>query len=213
MISQKETADRIEYILKHVKLGLSRIEVQNRFQLKYQCGATQTRIWYCRAIDTLIVVDKIEKPRVRAVLLEVLHSHLVGFNQDIAKISDRLAKMDADNDRRSMIEEQLLIVTDEKQVKALTKELRAVSDHPVKSYLEAIECRSKTRDRIIKCCAEIGRLHGLYIEEMPLTKAIQVMAQSEMIPAKTAGDLLDLITNFERNIDRLVTPSNGDSLN
>ena len=202
-ISQKETNDRIDYLLRHIKLGLSRIECQNRFQAKYQCGMTQTRIWYGRAVDTLIVLDKVEKPRVRAILLEVLHSHLVGFNQDIAKISDRLAEMDADNERRSMVVEQLAVHTDEKQIKSLNRELKTIPSHPIKVYLDAIESRSKTRDRIVKCCTEIGRLHGLYVEELPIIKAIQVMAQSELIPAQIASDLLDLIGTLERNIDRV----------
>ena len=207
MISQKDSNDRIDYILRYIKLGFSRIECQNRFQAKYKCGGTQTRLWYCRAVDSLIVVDKVEKPRVRAVLLEVLHSHLVGFQQDLGKITDRLTEMDGDRERRTMVVEQLAIHTDEKQIKSLNRELKSIPSHSIKVYLEAIESRSKTRDRITKTCTEIARLHGLYVEEMPIIKAIQVMAQSELIPAQIASDLLDLIGSLERNIDRVGTAS------
>ena len=202
-IFKNEVDERIDYILKMVKLGISRVECQTRFQQKYNCGMTQTRVWYSRAIDSLIVVDKDELPRTRAVILEILHAQLVGYHQDSGKITDRLAEMDADRDRRSMIQEQLLIVTDDKQTKALIRELKSVPTHSIKTYLEAVDRRGKTRERIIKCCTEIGRLHGCYVEEMPLSKAISVLAQAEVLPASIASNLLSLIGNFEKQIDSL----------
>ena len=199
-LSQLEVNERIDYVLKLARLGISRFEIQNRITQKYNCGLTQARIWYNRGVDSLIIVDD-EKPRTRAMILEIIHSQLVGFQQDLGKISDRINAMDANEDRAKMVTEQLSIVTDPTQLKALGKELKSIPYHSTKIYLDAIESRSKTRERIIKCCIEIGRLHGLYVEEMPIIKAIQVMAQSELIPAQVGADLLTLISGFERKLD------------
>ena len=202
-ISQKEVDERIEFLLKYVRLGMSRNECQRIFQAKYHTGIVQARVWYVRATDGLIAIDPDSRSRTRAVILEILHGQLVGHQSDMGKITDRLVEIEADNERRSMVVEQLAVHTDEKQIKSLNRELKTIPSHPVKVYLDAIESRSKTRERIIKCCTEIGRLHGLYVEELPIIKAIQVMAQSELIPAAVASDLLTLIGSLERNIDTL----------
>jgi hypothetical protein len=60
-----------------------------------------------------------------------------------------------------VIKKQLLIVTDDRQIESLNQELESIPSHSIEVLLEAIECCSKTRERIAKACHEIGRLHGL----------------------------------------------------
>lgn len=161
ILTQDEIDERLNYILTFVKLGASRNKVQAKFRKRFKYGERQTRSWYVRAVDSLILADEGERPRTRAVILELLHSQIVGFQQDLRKFTDIINKIEADNALRNTIEEQLSIVTDDRQIESLNQELNSIPRHSIEVLLEAIECRSKTREHIIQACHEIGRIHGL----------------------------------------------------
>jgi hypothetical protein len=161
MLTQREIDERLDYILRFVKLGRSRTETQAKFRQRFGYGERQTRSWYVRAVDSLIIVDKGERLRTKAVMLEVLHSQIAGFQHDLEKFTDIITKIEADNDLRNMIKWQLSIVTDDEQINSLNQELKNIPSHSIKVLLEAIECRCKTREHIVKACNEIGRLHEL----------------------------------------------------
>ena len=59
----------------------------------------------------------------------------------------------------------------------------------------------------MKIVIEIARLNGLYVEELPILRAIQVMANSELIPADTARSLTSILENLETSIDRVGKPA------
>ena len=162
ILTQEEIDERLDYILYFVKRGLSRNETQTTFRNRFGYGERQARSWYTRAVDSLIVVDESERPRTRVVVLEMLHSQIVGFHEDLEKFNNIISNIGADNDLRNMIEQQMTTMTEDKQIELLKQELKSIPTHSIDVLLDAIECRSKTRERIIKACHEIGRLHGIF---------------------------------------------------
>jgi hypothetical protein len=171
ILTQEEIDERLKYILGFVKRGASRNKTQAKFRERFGYGERQTRSWYVRAVDSLMIADEGEQPRMRAVILEMLHKQIVAFHQDLEKFNDIISNIEADNDLRNVIKKQLSIVTDDRQLESLNQELESIPSHSIEVLLEAIECRSKTRERIAKACHEISRLHGLFSIETAIVDA------------------------------------------
>jgi hypothetical protein len=206
-LSEAEKADRNKFIIDRIRMGLSRVSIERDFAAKFQLGDTQTRLAYQTANDSLIVVDPNHTANTRAGLLEILHHQLVETNRDIAKISQEIDLILETRSTRSNIEVQLAGSIDKDEQAALKIELKSLPIHRSKYLLSALETRSKFRLSIMKIVIEIARLNGLYVEELPILRAIQVMANSELIPAETASGLLSLLGNLETSIDRLDSKS------
>jgi hypothetical protein len=207
-LSEAETFDRNKFIIDRIKMGLSRVSIERDFAAKFGLGDTQTRLAYQTANDSLIVVDPNHTANTRAGLLEILHNQLVDTNRDIAKISQEIDLILETRSTRSNIEVQLAGSIDKDEIARLKIELKSLPVHRSKYLLSCLDQRSRFRGLIIKFVTEIARLNGLYVEELPILRAIQIMANSELIPAETASGLLSLLGNLETQIDKLPAPAN-----
>ena len=201
-LSAAESFERDKFIVDRIKMGLSRVSIESQFADRFGLGETQCRLAYQTANDKLVVVDPNHTANTRAAMLEILHHQLVETNRDIAKVTDEINLVLETRSTRSRIEVQLANSIDKDEQAALKSELKSLPVHRSKYLLSALETRSRFRLLIVKMVTEIARLNGLYVEELPILRAIQVMANSELIPADTAKSLSSLLENLETSIDR-----------
>lgn len=188
-------------------MGLSRVTIESQFADRFGLGETQTRLAYQTANDSLIVVDPNHAANTRASLLEILHHQLVETNRDISRVSQEIDLILNTRIKRTNLELQLAESIDKDKIAALKIELKSLPVHRSKYLLSCLDQRSRFRTIVLKFVTEIARLNGLYVEELPILRAIQVMANSQLIPADTASSLLSLLGNLETQIDR--TSSKG----
>jgi hypothetical protein len=135
-------------------------------------------------------------------MIEIVRAQLIGLQQDIAKLSAEIQSYEENRATREMIQVQLLDA-DDRERERLKRELAAVRPLKPRYYLDCINQRSKLRLSIITCTTEIGRLEGLYAEELPVIRALSVLANSELIPAGVAGSLIDILSNLELALDAI----------
>jgi hypothetical protein len=197
-----ESQERIDWILDRIKIGMSKPDLIRQIENRYQLSTTQARIWLHKASDSLISIDKEHRPRLRAAMIEIVRAQLIGLQQDIAKLSAEIQSYEENRATREMIQVQLLDA-DDRERERLKRELAAVRPLKPRYYLDCINQRSKLRLSIITCTTEIGRLEGLYAEELPVIRALSVLANSELIPAGVAGSLIDILSNLELALDAI----------
>jgi hypothetical protein len=197
-----EIEERISFAVDRIRMGLSKVEIQHQLGSRFCLSETQSRIWYHKAADSLISIDKEQIPRVRAAMIEVVHAQIIGLQQDLSRVTTEIQSCELARETRARIQMQL-IDADERDRDRLKRELAAVKTIKPRYYLDCVSQRSKVRISIVKCIVEISRLNGLYVEELPILRAIQIMANSELIPADTASGLLGLLGNLESSIDSL----------
>jgi hypothetical protein len=197
-----EIEERISFVIDRIRMGLSKSEIVRQIENRYQLSTTQSRVWYIKAADSLISIDKEQIPRVRAAMIEIVHSQIIGLQQDLARVTTEIQSCELARETRSRIQAQLIDANDRERER-LKRELSAIKIIKPRYYLDCINQRSRFRISIVKCVVEISRLNGLYVEELPILRAIQVMANSELIPSDTASGLLSLLENLESSIDSL----------
>jgi hypothetical protein len=210
-ITQLQGEERIQFVVTRIRSGLSRIEIMRQLAAEYKTGSSQTRFWYMKGADSLIVIDPHERPRVRAGLIELLHAQLIGYQQDLSAIAGEIKKVDDWLDQKAMIQEQLLgINLSVEQVNRFKLELSFIPklQHNAKTML--ITHKVSVRDRIVKICTELARLHGLYVEEMPWLKAVQVLVENNLLPAETADTMLTLLQDFTSKVEAIPPITNAD---
>jgi hypothetical protein len=197
-----EAQERINWILDRLKIGIGKPDIIRQIENRYQLSTTQARIWLHKASDSLISIDKDHRPRVRANMIEIIHAQLVGIQQDIAKVSAEIQSYEVSRATRETIRVQLLDA-DDREREQLKRELAAVRPLKPRYYLDSITQRASLRISIVKCVTEIGRLEGLYTEELPVIRALSVLGNSELIPAGVAGSLIDILSNLELALDSI----------
>lgn len=186
-----------------VELGIGKSEIVRQIGSRFGLSETQSRIWYHKANDSLISIDKDHRPRARAAMLEIIHAQLVGVQQDIGKISTEIQLVEDTEKKRNQLLEQLARTDKKVERVPLEQELKGLARFPTRYYITCLDQRSRFRLLVVKFVTEIARLNGLYVEELPILRAIQIMANSELIPADTASGLLSLLGNLETQIDKL----------
>lgn len=197
-----EAQERIDWILDRIKTGISKPDIIRQIENRYQLSTTQARIWLHKASDSLISIDKNRRPRLRAAMIEVVCAQLIGLQQDIAKVSVEIQSYEENRANRERIQVQLLD-TDDRERERLKREIAAVRPLQPRYYLDCINQRSRDRISIVKCVTELGRLEGLYVEELPILRALSVLGNSELIPSGVAGSLIDILSNLELALDSI----------
>jgi hypothetical protein len=203
-ITRKQAEERVQFVVSRIRSGLSRVEIIRQIAAEYNTGETQSKEWYIKGADSLIVIDPHQRPRVRAGLIELLHAQLIGYQQDLSVIATDIKKVDDWLVQRTMLQEQLLAANlDVAREKRLQLELSFIPrlQHNAKTLL--ITHKVGVRDRIVKICTELARLHGLYVEEMPWLRAVQVLVENNLLPAETADNLLALLQDFTSRVEAI----------
>ena len=196
-----EIEERVSFVVDRIRMGLGKAEIVRQIGSRFGLSETQSRIWYHKANDSLISIDKDRRHRVRAATIEIVHFQLIGLQQDIAKISAEIRLYEVARATREIIQAQLVNVDDDRERERLKRELAVVRPLKPRHYLDCINQRSRLRISIVKCAVEIGRLEGLYVEELPVIRALSVLGNSELIPAGVAGSLIDILSNLELALD------------
>ena len=197
-----EAQERIDWILDRIKIGISKPDIVRQIENRYRLSTTQARIWLHKASDSLISIDKDRRPRLRAAMIEIVRAQLIGLQQDIAKVSAEIQSYEENRATRERIQVQLLDADDREQER-LKREIAAVRPLKPRYYLDCINQRSRDRISIVKCVTELGRLEGLYVEELPILRALSVLGNSELIPSGVAGSLIDILSNLELALDSI----------
>jgi hypothetical protein len=197
-----EAQERIDWILDRLKIGISKPDIIRQIENRYKLSTTQARIWLHKASDSLISIDKDHRPKLRAAMIEIVRAQLIGLQQDIAKVSVEIQSYEENRATKERIQVQLLDA-DDRERERLKGELTAVRPLKPRYYLDCISQRSSLRISIVKCVTEIGRLEGLYVEELPILRALSVLGNSELIPSGVAGSLIDILSNLELALDSI----------
>jgi hypothetical protein len=195
-----EIEDRISFVVDRIHMGLSKMEIQRQLGVRFKLSSTQSRIWTNKGYDSIVCIDKDQRPRVRAAMIEIVHSQIIGLQQDLARVSTEVQSCELARESRSRIQAQL-IDADDRERERLKRELASVRQLKPRYYLDSINQRSRLRISIVKCVTEIGRLEGLYVEELPIIRALSILGSSELIPAGVAGSLIDILSNLEIALD------------
>jgi hypothetical protein len=135
-------------------------------------------------------------------MIEIVRAQLIGLQQDIAKLSTEIQSFEENRATRERIQVQLLDA-DDRERERLKREFAAVRPLKPRYYLDCINQRASIRISLVKCVTEIGRLEGLYVEELPVIRALSVLGSSELIPAGVAGSLIDILSNLELALDAI----------
>jgi hypothetical protein len=199
---QVEIEERISFVVDRIRMGISKAEIVRQIGSRFGLSETQSRIWYHKSNDSLISIDKEQRPRARAAMIEIVRAQLIGLQQDIAKLSAEIQSYEENRATRERIQVQLLD-TDDRERERLKRELAAVRPLKPRYYLDCINQRASLRISIVRCVTEIGRLEGLYVEELPVIRALSVLGNSELIPAGVAGSLIDILSNLELALDTI----------
>jgi hypothetical protein len=197
-----EIEDRISFVVERIRMGLSKSEIVRQIGSRFGLSETQSRLWYHKANDSLISIDKDRRPRVRATMIEVVRAQLIGLQQDIAKVSAEIQSYEEDRATRERIQMQL-VDADDRERERIKRQLATVKPLKPRYYLDCMSQRSRLRISIVKCVTEIGRLEGLYVEELPVIRALSVLGSSELIPSGVAGSLIDILSNLELALDAI----------
>jgi hypothetical protein len=195
-----EIEDRISFVVDRIHMGLSKMEIQRQLGIRFKISSTQSRIWTNKGYDSIVCIDKDQRPRVKAAMIEIIRSQIVGIQQDLARVSTEVQSCELARESRSRIQAQL-IDADDRERERLKRELASVRQLKPRYYLDSINQRSRLRISIVKCVTEIGRLEGLYLEELPIIRALSILGNSELIPAGVAGSLIDILSNLEIALD------------
>jgi hypothetical protein len=201
-LSEAELFSRNKFITDRIRMGMSRVVIERQFSESFGVKESVSRSSYQAANDSLIVIDPNHTEHTRAALIEVIYGQLAGVQHDISKISIEIQSVEAARLRRSNIQVQILSSIDANEITRLNRELKSVPQYREKYLISCLEKRSRFRLLVVKFVTEIARLNGLFVEELPILRAIQIMANSELIPAATASGLLSLLGNLESQIDR-----------
>jgi hypothetical protein len=200
-INPHRSQDRINFILNRIRTGLSRSEVQRQFAQQYKTGRSQTFEWYNRALDSLIVIDPLESQRLRASIVEMYHTQIAGCQHDLASIQQEIVQVDDWWVLRHQLQEQLLTEKDKNKHTQLNWELNNVPKLTPITKANLIEFKCRVRDRLIKLFGELARIHGLFTEEMPWMRAVQVLLDNNLLPSQTAENILSTIQGLTANIN------------
>jgi hypothetical protein len=185
-----EIEDRISFVVDRIHMGLSKMEIQRQLGIRFKISSTQSRIWTNKGYDSIVCIDKDQRPRVKAAMIEIIRSQIVGIQQDLARVSTEVQSCELARESRSRIQAQLIDADDRERERLKPR-----------YYLDLITQKSRLRISIVKCVTEIGRLEGLYVEELPIIRALSVLGNSELIPAGVAGSLIDILSNLEIALD------------
>lgn len=201
-----EIEDRISFVVDRIHMGLSKMEIQRQLGVRFKISSTQSRIWTNKGYDSIVCIDKDQRPRVKAAMIEIIRSQIVGIQQDLARVSTEVQSCELARESRSRIQARLIDIDidgDDRERERLKRELASVRQLKPRYYLDSITQRSRLRISIVKCVTEIGRLEGLYVEELPIIRALSVLGNSELIPAGVAGSLIDILSNLEIALDAI----------
>lgn len=209
-LSAAESFERQKFITDRLLIGYSRVTIELQFREKFGVKETIARSSYQAAKDSLVIVEP-DSASTRASLLEILHHQLVQTNIDIAKVTDELNLVLETRQARADLDRQILNSIDKGESDRLKLDLKSLPVHRAKYFLSCLDQRSRFRSMATKFVTEIARLNGLYVEELPILRAIQIMANSELIPADTAKSLSSLLENLETSIDRVGKAAVSDS--
>ena len=192
--------ERISFVVDRIRMGLSKVEIQRQLGVRFKLSTTQSRIWTNKGQDSIVCIDKDRRPKVRAAMIEIIRSQIIGLQQDIGKVSIEIDSYESARATRATIQAQLVDAEDRERER-LKRELAAVKPIKHRHYLDSINLRARLRISIVKCVTEIGRLEGLYVEELPVIRALSILGNSELIPAGVAGSLIDILSNLELALD------------
>jgi hypothetical protein len=205
--TKHQTQERIEFVVERIGRGLSRTEIIGQLIDKYGVGNSQAKNWYVRGADSLIVLDPNLRPQVRAGLLELLHVQLNGCYLDMDLVKGEMTRVDAWWAERNDLEATLVaggIDRIDRETEArLRLQLGFIPNLTFKSKTILVIHQGTIRDRIVRICTEIARLHGLYIEEMPWLRAVQVLVENNLLPSGAAENLLRLVQDFTGKVELL----------
>jgi hypothetical protein len=197
--------EKYKFVLDRVRLGLSSTEIQRQLVISFPpITKYAAQKLYLAALDSVIAIDKSHRAQHRVAMVEILHGHLTGIQQDITNLSTEIQMIKDTDARRSALYNVIFDPKAKAGAKANAEaEVRTLARFPPQYYLNCLDRRVGFRMSAVKVVTELGRLHGLYVEEMPIIRAIQVMANSELIPSATASTLINLLAEFETAIDKI----------
>lgn len=207
-LKEIQLEERIKFVLDRVRMGLSSPEIYRQIMSKYEINRHAASKVYRTALDSTIHIDISHRAHTRASMLEIIHAQLVGVQQDIGKISVEIQLVEDTEKKRNQLLEELARIDKKVERVPIEQELKGLARFPTRYYITCLDQRSRFRLLVVKFVTEIARLNGLYVEELPILRAIQIMANSELIPADTASGLLGLLGNLETQIDKLPAPAN-----
>ena len=202
-LPKSERESREKFILDRLRLGISRAEIQRQFGAKFSLCPRVCANWVVDVSNSLVLLDPEERDRVRAAMLEVLHSQLVGVQDDIFKLSSEISKIEAARENRDVIVNRLIGCEDAKLRRHLKQEIKLLPKYAWNAYVYSIEARSRLREKAIKICVEIGTLRGLYLQKLPIVRAIEILSSSQIVDTRTARNLIEIINNFEKGLDSI----------
>jgi hypothetical protein len=201
--NSRQTEERCNFILARIRSGLSRAEIVRQFKEVYKTGRSQSNEWYNRAADSLIVNDPLQTKRLRASIVEMYHAQIAGCQSDLATIVQEIKRVDDWREQRNLIQERLLTEKDIVERHRLQAEIETIPKLNPLTKSNLIEAKCRVRDRIIKLFGELARINGLYVEQMPWIRAVQVLVDNNLLPSNTAESILDTIQNINTQIESI----------
>jgi hypothetical protein len=198
-VGQKE--ERYKFVHDLVGTTLSRREITEMVAERFGVTTRTAQNYFTEAMDAITDVDPRSQRRNRAMVIEKL-SHLMKASQmDIDTLERMYQKCQAANDAK----EAAMIALDDfesesQEFQLQTESIRRMPSHKISLLAGLIAEKGRIRSQLVRTLSDLSRIYGLYTE-MPLIQAIQVMANSELLPPELALKLSSSIVNIQQAIE------------
>ena len=106
-----EQQDRKDFILSRLRAGVTRHDVQKQFAKKFNYSIETARTWLNNTCDELTDTDIASRRRTFAVIIEMVHSQITSYQNELLAMQREIDKITDLEDQRRLLVNQLEIAS------------------------------------------------------------------------------------------------------
>jgi hypothetical protein len=196
-----EKAARIKFVLDRVGTTMSRRDLTEAVANEFGVSTRSAQDIFNDAMDSITDVDPLTQRRNRSMVIEKLTNLMKAFQLDIDTLQKWITQCETENLAVTEAMTALSQLDEESdEFDILAAKIRKLPKHKIALMAGLVAEKGRLRANLVKTLSDMARIYGLYTE-MPLIQAIQVMANSELLPPELAMKLSGTINGLQRAIE------------
>jgi hypothetical protein len=202
LIQQQE---RKNFVLSRLRSGFPRIDVQRQFAESFECTIETARSWIDKTCDELIDTDIKQRKRNHAVIIEMYHAQVTAYQNEIMAMQKEIDKIANLELERKLTTEQIITGNlTVGQLQEMRRKLEALPEPRITDKAFLIEAKSRIRERMFRVISELARIQGRADQSTEWRDALAILLDNNLLPGHIAEGILDVINNFETDINRKI---------
>jgi len=186
-LSAKEEQDRRNFILRLIRIGLSRTEIIKQFGEQFNVKFRTARAAYEKVLTYLHVPDTMEERRlIKSSMVEMYHTQVTSAQNDILSLQEEIERID--NYRKKKQDLENLTIQGDKSAEF---KLELLPNIPESAKANLLGLKSKMRSDMFEIMKEIGRIQGCYSADMPWLLAVNTLIDNDLLTPETAEEILN----------------------